>query len=156
MSACCGMQDSKVQKFGEDECFSCLGNSVALLFEPGVIYPCCSPLVQGETKHSPLKRMESKDDCIVAWVGPYCAIDASDWEEACKQHVYPCAKVYKSRANWPEAEDGTCIFTVEDIEHIAQAHPGCCVGFDELADPCPEAPDYVKEIDVHNHSGKSA
>jgi len=155
MSQCCGQQGGFRRKFGADECFSCLGNSVALFVESGHVYPSCSPLVQGETKNDPLKPMETPDECIVAWVGPFCDIDTTGWEEACKTHVYPCAKVYKERAHWPEDETGKCIFTKEDIEFIAQGHPGCCVGFDELQS-CQGPREWLQEIQANNEGGKVA
>ena len=152
--SCCGNQWEGPKKiFGGDECFSCLGNSQALMLEPEHVYKSCSPLVEGETKNAPLKPMTAKEECIVAWVGPCCDINASEWTEACKQHVYPHAVVYKDRASWPCDEEGNSIFTVEDIDFIAQGHT-CCTSFDEIQS-CQEAREWLTDIESNNQ-GKVA
>lgn len=145
---CCASQWSELKKFGADECFSCLGNSIALVLEADHVYEKCSPLVQGETKNDPLRPMTSVDECIVAWVGPKCDIDATAWTEPCLQHVYPKSVLYKSRANWPCDEAGASIFSVEDIDVIAQGHP--CM-FDDIQS-CEPARAWLTEIDAANAS----
>ena len=144
----CGKQWSEKKKFGADECFSCLKRSRKFLLEPGHVYEACTPVVQGKTKNAPFRPMTGRDDCIRAWVN--CEIDASEWDEACMQHVYPNAEVYKERANWPCDEKGNPIFTVDDIDYIAQS-ADCCRFFDELQ-TCEQAPEYLKEIEKTNQA----
>ena len=154
MTACCGNQRAELRKWPADECFSCLGNSTALMLTAGHLYEKCSPLVQGETKNDPLLPMTDKSECIVAWVGPCCDIDATGCDEDCKQHVYANAVVYKQRANWPCDEAGNPIFTVEDIEFIAQGHT-CCVGFDDIQDQ-QKARQWLLDIEAKNTDSKGA
>ncbi len=144
--SCCEAPEGKIVKFGADECFSCLGNSIALVIENGHVYPSCSPLVQGDTKNDPLRPMSAPDECIVAWVGPKCSIDTTEWTEPCATHVYPKAVVYKDRACWPADEAGNSLFTIEDVELICQGHP--CM-FDHLQS-CQEARAWLKEVDSAN------
>lgn len=142
MTQCCGQQSKKEFKIGSDACFTCLGCSQPHLLEAGHEYPTCSPLVAGETKQDPWRPMSAPDECIVGWIGPCCAADATDWEEAKPFHVYPEAVAIVECANWPEDEEGNSLFSKEDLELIAHAHH-CCIHFDRLKE-CQQAPDWVK------------
>lgn len=140
---CCGTQSSKTMKLGDDACFTCLGCSSAHLLTEGLVYPPCSPLVAGETKLDPWMPMTAPDQCIVAWVGPHCSIDATDWTEPCLAHVYTEATAIAEKACWPADETGASIFTQEDIELIVHAHH-CCISLDRLKG-CQQAPEWLQE-----------
>jgi|GEM_PF-6138863 len=140
---CCGQQSSETIKLGENACFTCLGCSSSHILQMGHYYPTCSPLVQGPTKHDPLRPMTDPTECIVAFVGPCCDIDATCWEEDCSAHVYCESTAIKECINWPVDEEGNCLFTIEDIELIAHAHC-CCIDFDCLIE-CAKAPAWLSE-----------
>ena len=154
MTQCCAQQSSETHKLGQNACFTCLGCSQPHMLEAGHYYPKCSPLVGGETKQDPWRPMTDPTECIVAWVGPCCSIDAREWEEDCLSHVYPEAVAIKQCVNWPCDEEGEPLFTVEDIELIAHAHH-CCIHFDDLKE-CAQAPEWVKEINTTSAKGKAA
>lgn len=142
---CCGQQIGPEKiKLGGNACFTCLGCSQAHLLEQGHYYEKCSPLVMGETKADPYRPMTSVDECIVAWVGPCCHIDATDWEDDCLAHVYPGAHAIKQCVNWPCDEEGNPLFTVEDIELIAHANSDCCSSLETLKE-CEQAPAWLAD-----------
>jgi len=154
MTQCCGQQSSETLKLGGNACFTCLGCSQPHLLEAGHEYPLCSPLVAGDTKHDPWRPMTDPKECIVAWIGPCCPVDSTEWEEACLFHVYPDAHAIKQCVNWPCDEEGVSLFTVEDIELICHAHH-CCIVMESLKE-CAEAPAWVKEINKSTGKAKAA
>lgn len=126
-------------------CFACRGelSGIPKLLTAGVLYPACSPLVEGATKADPWLPMTAPDECIVGFVGD-CAIDATGWAEDCKAPVYDDVIAIKQCVNWPEDAEGNQLFTVEDVEAICQGHH-CCIRFINQVD-CVEAPAWIKEI----------
>lgn len=145
MSCNCLQQTAKTFKNGGTSCFVCRGelSGVPRLLAPKHMYPACSPLVEGATKNDPLEPMTAANQCIVAFVGD-CAIDATEWEEACKAPVYDEVDVLKQCVNWPENEKGDSLFTIEDIELICQGHT-CCIRFHSLTESAQPAP-WMTEI----------
>lgn len=139
--ACCAQQSKETFKIGTDACFSCLGCSQPHRLEAGHLYETCSPLVAGDTKHDAWRPMTDPAECIVAWVGPCCDIDAREWDDECEHHVYPDAVAIVECANWPCDEEGASLFTVDDLEDIAHAHH-CCIHFDRQKE-CAKAPQWL-------------
>ena len=150
MTGQCFTQKSHEVKISTPMCFACMGelSVIPMLVEAGHLYEKCSPLVEGESKNAPLRPMTSKDDCIRAFVGN-CEIDATGWNVDSKTVVYTDVTVYKQAVNWPKNEDGSQIFTLDDLEHIYQGR-SCCIKFFNIRG-CEQAPPFVKNFNSNSH-----
>lgn len=136
---CCGQTYEKSFKWGDEPFFTCLNGSCEQRLQMGFLYPCNSPVVAGPTPNDPLRPMTDKTETIIAWIGPHCTYDATEWTEDMWIHVYPNAVAIKNRVVWPAATDGTSLFSVEDIDDIVHSHP--CM-FDRLQE-CETAPAWL-------------